>query len=285
MHYHLSIISYTFSIIKFFSSIMNSHPLSVIHEDAKIGKNVKIGPFCNIAADVEIGDNCTIEANVSIMRGVRMSNNCHIFQGAIVGSIPQDLKYKGEPTELHIGAYTQIREYCTVNIGTLATGKTVIGSRCLVMAYAHVAHDCIIGDNVILANNVTLAGHIEIGDFARLGGMVAVHQFVKIGHDAFIGGGSLVPRDVPPYVLAARTPLSYAGVNKVGLERRKFSPDQINAIRDIYRILFVRGLNMTEAVKLVQETLPDSHEKTEILDFVANSSRGLIKGFRSVSGK
>ncbi|MBL7815315.1 MAG: acyl-ACP--UDP-N-acetylglucosamine O-acyltransferase [Saprospiraceae bacterium] len=264
---------------------MNIHQLSVIHPDAKIGKDVTIGPFTTIAADVVIGDGTWIAPHVSIMDGVRMGRNCKVFQGAIVGSTPQDLKYKGERTLLEIGDNTILREYCTVNIGTTATWKTVIGKNCLVMAYAHVAHDCVIGDNVVLANNVTLAGHIEIGDFARLGGMVAVHQFVKIGNDAFIGGGSLVPRDVPPFVLAARNPLSYAGVNRVGLVRRGFSPNQIDNIRDVYRILFVRGHNLTQAVNVISETVPDTTEKTKILDFVNQSTRGLIKGFRASKDK
>jgi UDP-N-acetylglucosamine acyltransferase len=263
---------------------MNIHQLSVVHPDAQIGQNVTIGPFCNVAADVVIGDDTVIEANVSIMNGSRIGKRCHIFQGAIVGSIPQDLKYKGERTFIHIGDDTTIREYCTLNIGTMPTGKTVIGNRCLVMAYAHVAHDCIIGDNVVLANNVTLAGHIEIGDFARLGGMVAVHQFVKIGHDAFVGGGSLVPRDIPPFVLAARNPLSYAGVNRVGLMRRKFTHEQIDNIRDVYRILFVSGLNLTQALDNINE-LPENSEKEDILDFVKDSTRGLIKGYRALNGK
>lgn len=264
---------------------MNIHQLSVIHPDAKIGKDVTIGPFTTIAADVVIGDGTWIAPHVSIMDGVRMGRNCKIFQGAIVGSTPQDLKYKGERTFLEIGDNTILREYCTVNIGTTATWRTVIGKNCLVMAYAHVAHDCVIGDNVVLANNVTLAGHIEIGDFARLGGMVAVHQFVKIGNDAFIGGGSLVPRDVPPFVLAARNPLSYAGVNRVGLVRRGYTTEQIDNIRDVYRILFVRGHNLTQAVNSIEESVPDTSEKTAILDFVNQATRGLIKGFRASNGK
>ncbi len=264
---------------------MNIHQLSVIHPDAKIGKNVTIGPFTTIDADVVIGDDTWIAPHVSIMNGVRMGRNCKVFQGAIVGSTPQDLKYKGEKTLLEIGDNTILREYCTVNIGTTATWKTVIGKNCLVMAYAHVAHDCIIGNNVVLANNVTLAGHIEIGDYARLGGMVAVHQFVKIGNDAFIGGGSLVPRDVPPFVLAARNPLSYAGVNKVGLVRRGYTSEQIENIRDVYRILFVRGHNFSQSINIIEETVPDTTEKTAVLDFLNQSTRGLIKGFRASNGK
>jgi UDP-N-acetylglucosamine acyltransferase len=264
---------------------MNIHQLSVIHPDAKIGKGVYIGPFTTIAADVEIGDGTWIAPHVSIMDGVRMGRNCKVFQGAIVGSTPQDLKYKGERTFLYVGDNTILREYCTVNIGTTATWKTVIGKNCLIMAYAHVAHDCIIGDHVVLANNVTLAGHIEIGDFARLGGMAAVHQFVKIGNDAFIGGGSLVPRDVPPFVLAARNPLAYAGVNRVGLLRRNFTSEQIDNIKDVYRILFIRGHNLSQAVSFIEETVAETPERAAILDFIGQSTRGLIKGFRASNGK
>jgi UDP-N-acetylglucosamine acyltransferase len=263
---------------------MMIHQLSVVHPDAKIGKNVTIGPFTTIAADVIIGDDCSIAPHVSIMDGVRMGRNCKIFQGAIVGSTPQDLKYNGEPTNLTIGDNTIVREYATLNIGTIATWNTIIGRNCLIMAYAHVAHDCIIGNNVVLANNVTLAGHIEIGDFARLGGMVAVHQFVKIGQDSFIGGGSLVPRDVPPFVLAARNPIAYAGVNRVGLQRRKFTQEQIETIKDIYRILFVKGLNLSKAIEEIMVEIPDTPERKQILDFIEHSTRSLIKGFRSIKG-
>jgi UDP-N-acetylglucosamine acyltransferase len=263
---------------------MEIHQLSVVHPDAKIGENVTIGPFTTIAADVEIGDNCWIAPHVSIMDGVRMGRNCKIFQGAIVGSTPQDLKYKGEKTQLIIGENTIVREYATLNIGTTASWKTVIGRNCLIMAYAHVAHDCTIGNNVVLANNVTLAGHIEVGDFARLGGMVAVHQFVKIGQDAFIGGGSLVPKDVPPYVLAARNPIAYAGVNRVGLLRRGFTQEQIETIRDIYRILFVKGMNQSKALEEIKADIPDTPERQQILHFIDVSTRGLIKGFRSING-
>ena len=178
-----------------------------------------------------------------------------------------------------------MREYCTLNIGTTANWRTVIGKNCLIMAYVHVAHDCIIGDNVILANNVTLAGHIEIGDFARVGGMTAVHQFVKIGKDVMISGGSLVRCDVPPFVTAAREPLSYAGVNRIGLRRRGFSSTQIENIRDIYRILFVKGHNFSQGVVHIEAEVNETSEKLEILDFLKQSTRGLIKGYKSLNSK
>ena len=275
-----SIPNYSDSSIK-----MNYSDFTVIHPDAKIGKNVTIGPFTTIAADVVIEEGTWIAPHVSIMDGARIGKNCKIFQGAIVGSVPQDLKYKGERTFLEIGDNTIVREYCTLNIGTTSNWRTVIGKNCLIMAYVHVAHDCLIGDNVILANNVTLAGHIEIGEYARLGGMTAVHQFVKIGKDVMVSGGSLVRCDIPPFVTAAREPLAYAGVNRIGLHRRGYSPEQIENIRDIYRILFVKGHNFSQGVKQVELEVTESNEKEQIISFLRQSTRGLIKGYKSLNGK
>ncbi len=251
-----------------------------IHPDAHIGENVTISPFVTIEEDVIIGDECWIGPNVTIMRGTRIGNGCRIFPGAVLGAIPQDLKFEGEYSTLEIGHHTTIREFCTLNRGTRASGRTVIGDHCLLMAYVHVAHDCVIGDHCILANNVNLAGHITIGDFSVLGGLVAVHQFVHIGRHAMISGGSLVGRDVPPYVKAAREPLSYAGVNRIGLKRRGFSQRDIHTIQDIYRYLFVRNLNLSQAIAAIQAELPDSPFKQEILQFIDASERGLIKAFR-----
>lgn len=263
---------------------MNQHPLSVVHPNAKIGKNVEIGPFCYIEEDVVIGDNTWIGPSVSIMNGTRIGENCRFFQGAIVGNIPQDLKFNNEITYLEIGNNVTVREYCTLNRGTIALGKTVIKDNCLLMAYVHVAHDCIINENCILANNVNLAGHIEVGKFAILGGLTAVHQFVKIGDHAFIGGGSLVSKDVPPYIRAAREPLSYAGLNSVGLRRRGFTNEQINTIKQIYSHLFVKGFNLKTAMTIIKNEMVDSPEKALIVDFVENQSkRGLLKGFRTVT--
>jgi UDP-N-acetylglucosamine acyltransferase len=259
------------------------HALSVVDPKARLGENVTVSPFVTIAADVEIGDGTWIAPGAHIMNGVRIGRNCRIFSGAVVGSIPQDMKYKGEPTTLEIGDNTTIREYCTLNIGTTANWKTVIGNNCLLMAYVHVAHDCVIGNNVILANNVTLAGHIEIGDFAVLGGLSAVHQFVKIGEHVMLGGGSLVRLDVPPFITAAREPLSYAGVNKTGLRRRGFTAEQTNNIQDIYRILFVRGYNLKQALPIIEREIPNSEEKKRILYFISQAERGIMKGFRTIS--
>lgn len=255
--------------------------LRAIHPDAKIGKNVAIGPFTVIEEDVVIGDNCWIGSNVSILNGARIGDNCKIFPGAVVSAIPQDLKYKGENTTLEIGNNVTIRECCTLNRGTVEAGRTVIGDGCLLMAYVHVAHDCFIGKNCILANNVTLAGHITIDDYARLGGMVAVHQFVRIGSHVMIGGGSLVRKDVPPYVMAAREPLSYVGINRIGLHRAKFSREETHHIEDIYRILFVRGLGTRKALTIIEEEIKPSPFRDEIVTFVRDAKRGLMKGFRS----
>ncbi len=252
-----------------------------IHRNAKIGRNVEIGPFTTIEEDVVIGNGCRIGANASILNGTRMGNHCSIYPGAVVGAAPQDLKFEGESSTLEIGNNVTIREYCTINRGTKASFKTSIGDNCLLMAYVHVAHDCIIGANSILANNVNLAGHIHVGHHVVVGGLVAVHQFVKIGDHVMVGGGSLVRKDIPPFVKAAREPLSFVGVNVTGLKRRGFTQEQIHAIQDIYRVLFVRGYNITQAVAVIKETIADSLEKKLVLDFVDQSERGIMRGFRA----
>lgn len=263
---------------------MNYNPNGMrnIHPGAKIGQNVVIEPFVTISEDVVIGDNTWVGPNVCIMDGARVGENCRIFPGAVVGAIPQDLKFDGEASTLEIGNNVTIREYCTLNRGTQAAHRTQIGDNSLLMAYVHVAHDCIIGKNCILANNVGLAGHIEVEDWVILGGFAAVHQFVKIGQHAMVGGGSLVRKDIPPYVKVARDPLSYVGVNSIGLRRRGFSAEQIHLIQDIYRLLFVRGYNTKQALELIEKTLPSSPERDVIVQFIHNSSRGLVRGLRSV---
>ena len=262
---------------------MNKHPFSVVHPDAKIAHSVEIGPFVTVAKDVVIGEGTWIGPGAHIMDGARIGKNCKIFPGAIVSAEPQDLKYRGENTTLEIGDNTIIREYCTLNKGTIAAARTVIGSNCLLMAYVHVAHDCFIGNNCILANNVNLAGHIEIEDYAIVGGLAAVHQFVKIGAHAFIGGGTLVTKDVPPYAKASREPISYVGVNSTGLRRRGFTDQQVANIQDIYRVLFVKGYNFKKAMDIIEAEITDSTEKDEIMHFIRRSERGLMRGFRSVT--
>ena len=222
---------------------MKYNGLRSIHLEAKIGKNVVIENFVTIAKDVVIGDGTWIGPQVTIMDGVRIGKNCKIFPGAVIGAIPQDLKFDGETSTVEIGDNVSIREYCTLNRGTKENDRTVIKDNCLLMAYVHVAHDCVLEKNVIIANSVNLAGHIKIGEFARIGGMSAVQQFVKIGAHSFIGGGSMVRKSVPPYVKAAREPLSYIGINSVGLDRAGFDKKTIKNIQDVYRYLFVKGLN------------------------------------------
>lgn len=249
-----------------------------IHPDAKIGNNVKIDPFASISADVVIGDGTWIGSNVVIMEGARIGKNCRIFPGAVISAIPQDLKFDGEKTTVEIGDNTTIREFVTINRGTKDRNKTSVGSNCLLMAYVHIAHDCLVGNNVILANSVNLAGHVVIDDYAILEGLVAVQQFVHIGCHSFVGGGSLVRKNVPPYVKAAREPLSYVGINSVGLRRRGFSNDIILQIEDIYRTIYVVGHNITNALKIVEQEAPASKEKEEIVRFIKDSTNGIMRG-------
>lgn len=258
--------------------IMNQKLVS-IHPGAKIGTNVNIDPFTMIHDDVEIGDDTWIGSNVTIFPGARIGKNCKIFPGAVISAVPQDLKFAGEHTTVEIGEHTTIREFVTINRGTKALGKTIIGANNLLMAYVHVAHDCIVGDNCILANGATLAGHITIEDYAIIGGLSAIHQFVQIGSHVMISGGSLVRKDVPPFVKAAHEPLSYVGINSVGLRRRGFSADTINEIQDIYRVLFVKGYSNTHAVEVIEKEIRPSAEKTQILSFIKKSTRGILKGY------
>jgi UDP-N-acetylglucosamine acyltransferase len=211
------------------------------------------------------------------MKKVMMGKNCKIFPGAVIGAIPQDLKFNGEDTIVQIGDNTTIRECVTVNRGTKDKWKTVVGSNCLLMAYSHIAHDCILGDHVIIANSVQLAGHVEIGDHAIIGGMAAAIQFSKIGAHTYIAGGTEIIKDVPPFIKAGRSPLSYAGVNSVGLQRRGFTSEKINGISEIYRNIYLRGLNITQATQIIEKELPESEEKSEILQFIKTSKRGILK--------
>jgi UDP-N-acetylglucosamine acyltransferase len=252
-------------------------PLAHIHSNARLGKDVTVDPFAVIEDDVEIGDGTHIMSGVVIMKKVVIGKYCKIFPGAVIGAIPQDLKFNGEDTIVQIGDNTTVRECVTINRGTKDKWKTVIGSDCLLMAYSHIAHDCIIGNHVIIANSVQLAGHVEIGDHAIIGGMAAAIQFSKIGAHTYIAGGTEVIKDVPPYIKAGRSPLSYAGVNSVGLQRRGFTSEKINSISEIYRNIYLRGLNITQATLIIEKELPESEEKTEILQFIKDSKRGILK--------
>jgi len=253
-------------------------PLTSIHPEAKIHPSVVIEPFTCIHKNVEIDEGTWIGPNVSILEGARIGKHCRVFPGAVISAIPQDLKFNGEESLVKIGDNTTIREFVTVNRGTKASGETVVGNDCLIMAYVHIAHDCHIHDHVIFSNAVNLAGHIEIFDWAIVCGMSAVHQFVRIGAHSMIGGGSLVRKDVPPYVKAAREPLIFTGVNSIGLSRRGFPLETIRLIEDIYRIIYLKGLNVSHALQTIQEEIPFSPELQNILNFIQGSSRGLIKG-------
>lgn len=257
--------------------------LSYIHTEAKIGKNCQIDPFAVIHEDVVIGDDCSIGSHVVLYPGTRIGKANKIYPSAVIGGDPQDLKYKGEKTTTEIGDNNIIREFVTINKGTEAAFKTSIGNNNLLMAYVHVAHDCLIGNNCILANNVTLAGHIEIEDFAILEGLVAVQQFVRIGSHCFVAGTSKVRKNIPPYVKAAREPLSYVGLNSVGLRRRNFSPETIALIQDIYRILFQQGYAVSKALEIIEKDIENCSEKSHILNFVKNSPKGIIRGFVEVA--
>lgn len=256
-----------------------NQPLAYVHPQANIAKNVVIEPFVNIEKNVEIGEGTWIGSNVTIMEGARIGKNCRIFPGAVIAAVPQDLKYAGEETIVRIGNNTTIREFVTINRGTKANWETVVGDNCLIMAYAHIAHDCIVGNNCILANAVALAGHITVEDFAIIGGLSAVHQFVTIGQHTMISGGSLVRKDVPPFTKAAREPISYVGINSVGLRRRGFTPEKISEIQDIYRIIFLSGFNTSKAVEIVETTMTPTIERDEILSFITSSTRGIMKGY------
>ena len=254
-------------------------PLSYVHPNAKIAGNVVIDPFVTIAKDVEIGKGTWIGSNVSIMEGARIGKNCRIFPGAVISAIPQDLKFEGEKSLTIIGDNCTIRECATINRGTSASGKTVVGDNCLIMAYSHIAHDCVIGKNCIIVNSVALGGHVTIGDFAIIGGLSAIHQFASVGKHAMVSGGSLIRKDVPPYVKAAREPLSFVGINSIGLRRRGFSDEKIKEIQAIFRILYQGKNNNTQAILKIETEIDASPERDEIIWFVQNSGRGIMKGF------
>ncbi len=257
---------------------MSISPLAFVHPDARIGKDVTIEPFAMIYGDVVIGDGSWIGPNSVLMDGARIGRNCRIFPGAVISAIPQDLKFAGERTTAEVGDGTTIRECVTINRGTADREKTAVGSNCLLMAYVHLAHDTIVGNNCVIANSVNVAGHVTIDDWAILEGNVAVQQFIHIGAHSFIAGASLVRKNVPPFVKAAREPLSYIGVNVVGLRRRGFADDAIARIEDIYREIFVRNTNVDRAVQNVMQQLPRSPERGHILDFINNSPKGIMRG-------
>ena len=256
-----------------------NQPLAYIHPTAKIARNVVIEPFTTIHKNVEIDEGTWIGSNVTIFEGARIGKNCKVYPGAVLSAIPQDLKFNGEETTVEIGDNTVVREFVTVSRGTVDRHKTQIGNNCLLMAYVHIAHDCVISDNCILVNAVQLAGHVRIYDYAVVGGATAIHQFVKIGAHVMVSGGSLVRKDVPPYTKAAREPLTYCGINSIGLRRRGFAPEKINEIQEIYRQIFLKGYNNSDALDLVELELAPSKERDEVINFIRNSGRGIMKGY------
>jgi UDP-N-acetylglucosamine acyltransferase len=258
---------------------MNSN-LNQIHPDAKISSGVVVDSFTTIYEDVEIGENTWIGPNVTIMNGARIGANCKIFPGAVISAIPQDLKFKGESTQVVIGDNTVIRECVTINRGTSATGKTQIGSNCLIMAYSHIAHDCMVGNYCIFSNNSTLAGHITIGNHVVLAWLTAIQQFCNIGDFAFISGGSLVRKDIPPFIKVARDPLIFVGVNAIGMERNGVEKERIETIQQIYRILFKSNYNISQALEIIKAKKNSIRERDDIIAFIEKSKQGIVRGYQ-----
>jgi UDP-N-acetylglucosamine acyltransferase len=256
------------------------HSTAIIADGATIGQNVTIDPYAVIDSDVVIGDNCHIHTSARLYNGARLGCGVKIFPSATIAAEPQDLKFGGEASTLSIGNNTMIREFVALHRGTGEGGKTTIGKNCLIMAYSHVAHDCIVGDNVILANSVQLAGHVEIEDWAILGGILPVHQFVRIGRHAMVGGGFRVPKDIPPYVLAGGYPMRYAGINSIGLSRRGFSAADMTSIRQAYKYIFRSAMNVSQATEYVAAHLENSDVVSTILEFIRISKRGIMPGRR-----
>jgi UDP-N-acetylglucosamine acyltransferase len=256
-----------------------NQPLANIHPEAQLGKDVIVEPFATIQKNVVIGEGSWIAPNAVIMEGARIGKNCRIFPGAVVAGIPQDLKFAGEDSIVEIGDNTTIREFVTISRGTVENYTTRIGDDCLVMAYSHIAHDCVIGDHCIIVNAVQMAGHVHVGDYAIIGGASAVHQWVHIGQHVMISGGSLVKKDVPPFIKAGREPMTYVGVNTIGLRRRGFTNEKINELQEIYRILYLRGMNIADAIEALETEMPSSPDRDTVLRFVKGSERGIIKGF------
>lgn len=254
------------------------HPLACVDPSAVIAESAEIGPFAYIEANVVIGERTKVMANASVLYGARIGADCTIFPSAVVSAIPQDLKFRGEDSVAIIGDHTVLRECATVHRGTASKGKTVVGEYCLIMAYSHVAHDCVLSDHIILSNATQLAGEVVVDEYAILGGGSLVHQFTHVGAHSMTQGGTKVNKDIPPYVIAAREPVSFCGINSVGLSRRGFTREQITAIQDTYRLIYMSGLNVSQALQQISETLPPSVERDAIVNFITTSPRGVIRG-------
>ncbi|MGB0315596.1 MAG: acyl-ACP--UDP-N-acetylglucosamine O-acyltransferase [Flavobacteriaceae bacterium] len=253
--------------------------LTHVHPNAKIAPNVTIDPFTTIHNNVEIGEHTWIGSNVTIMEGARIGAHCKIFPGAVIAAIPQDLKFQGEDSLALIGDYSVIRECVTINRGTAASGKTEVGAHCLIMAYSHIAHDCNIGNHCIFSNNTTLAGHINIGNYVVFSGLTAIQQFCQIGDFAYVAGGVLVRKDIPPFAKVARDPLVFLGINTVGMERNGVSASRIEQVEEVYRILFKRKLHLSQAIEVVKKEVATSADRNQILDFIEKSTLGIVRGY------
>ena len=252
-------------------------PLAYVSPDAQVGRDVEIGPFAVIHPNVIIGDGCKIGSNATICEYTQLGKNCQVFPSAVIGAIPQDLKFKGEESWAIIGDNCVLREFVTIHRGTASKGKTIVGNNNLIMAYCHIAHDCILGSNIIMSNVTQLAGEVEIDDFAIIGGGTLVHQFSHIGSHVMIQGGSKVNKDIPPFAIVAREPIAFCGINSVGLNRRGFTPEQIHTIQEVYRLLYNNGMNTTQALAHIEATMPQTPERDIIVSFVRASSRGIVK--------
>lgn len=255
----------------------NIHPTAIVSPKAKLGKNITIGPYSIIHDDVEVGDDCKIDSHVVLYDGTRIGNRVKIFQGSSVANIPQDLKFGNEITFFYIGDDTQIREFVTLHRGTRATGKSVLGKNCLIMAYCHIAHDCAVGNNVIMANSVNLGGHCTIEDWVIVGGVTGIHQFSKVGAHTMIGSSSKITSDIPPYLIVNGSPARYYGINKNGLRRRGFTPEQLEVIKEAYRILYLSGLLFSDAKIRIANELGHHEVVKQILDFISGTTRGLVR--------
>ncbi len=254
-------------------------PNAFVHPDAKIGKDVVIEPFAYIDSNTEIGDGTYIMSNANVRYGARIGFGCKVFPGAVVGGIPQDLKFDGEDSLAIIGNNTTIRECVTVNRGTKSKGYTKVGDNCLLMAYSHIAHDCVLKDHVIIGNASQLAGEVEVDDYAIISGGALVHQFTHIGEHVMIQGGTRLGKDIPPFIIAGREPVSYAGINLVGLRRRGYSNEVINQIQEAYRLIYQSGLNVTDAIVKLESDFVQTSEIKKVISFVRNSSRGIVRGY------
>ncbi len=252
--------------------------LAVVSPQAKLlGDNISIGPFTVVDEDVEIKDNVSIDTCVRIHKGTRIDSGCRIFHSAALATEPHDLKFEGEYTTLEVGKNTMIREFAEISRGTKASGKTVIGDNCFLMAYVHIPHDSVIGNNVILSNAVNMGGHVTIEDWAIIGGLVGIHQFVKVGEHSFVAFGARVTQDIPPYILAGGMPLNYKGLNLVGLKRRGFNEEQIKYIKQTYNYIYGKEYNISDAIKAVKESIPMTEEVKKIITFIETSKRGIIR--------